>query len=143
MLDKLPLTPNGKLDRSALPEPEARSAADTTEPRTEVETELAGMWARLLGVGRVGINDNFFELGGHSLLAMQVLAEVRGEFGLDLPLRQLFENPTVAMLAALIEQAQIDQAGGDMLDKILAELDQLTEENAEVSGVSIAGASNE
>jgi amino acid adenylation domain-containing protein len=102
VLDKLPLTPNAKIDRKALPAPE-RSASDEAAyvaPRTPTEEILAGIWAEVLKLERVGRDDNFFELGGHSLLAMQVAARVRGALGVDLPLRKIFATQTIANLAA-------------------------------------------
>ncbi len=105
-LGALPLTPNGKVDRRALPVPDqARPelAATFVAPRTPVEEQLAGIWAEVLKVARVGIHDNFFELGGHSLLATQVVSRVRRAFQIELPLRYLFETPTVAGLAESIE----------------------------------------
>ncbi|MEH2411060.1 amino acid adenylation domain-containing protein [Nostoc sp.] len=108
ILKALPFTPNGKVDRQALPEPnQVRPELETsfTTPRTPVEEVLAGIWARLLGIERVGIHDNFFDLGGHSLLATQVVSQVREAFQVDLRLRSLFETPTVAGLAELIETA--------------------------------------
>jgi len=101
-LSALPLTPNGKLDRVALPDPEL--AEETyVEPRTETERALAAIWAELLETDRVGADDNFFHLGGHSLLATRLAARVRTAFEVDLPLRALFEHPTVAALAADID----------------------------------------
>ncbi len=108
-LDRLPLTPNGKLDRRALPAPDP-SFQDPERshlaPRTPLEESLAGIWAGVLRVARVGVDENFFELGGHSLLATQVMARTRVACGVDLPLRVLFEEPTVAGLAARIQAAQ-------------------------------------
>jgi amino acid adenylation domain-containing protein len=101
-LDLLPLTPNGKVDYRALPEPESSPSeqADAyVAPRTLVEEQLAAIWAELFRVEHVGVHDNFFELGGHSLLAMQVITRVRNMLGFNLPLRLLFEAPTVARLA--------------------------------------------
>ncbi len=105
-LATLPLTPNGKLDRSALPEPEgARPQLDGFEaPSGDAEEVLAGLWAQLLGVDRVGATDNFFELGGHSLLATQVVSRIRELFELDIPLAALFDQPTVRGLAAVVEE---------------------------------------
>jgi amino acid adenylation domain-containing protein len=102
VLESIPLTPNGKVDRRALPAPEAESAAYVA-PRTPVEEVLAGIWAELLGTGRVGVEESFFDLGGHSLLATRVVSRARQAFGVEVPLRALFEAPTVAGLAGRIE----------------------------------------
>ena len=103
-LEALPLTPNGKLDRPALPDPALIEIDQTYEaPRSPVETVLANLWGQLLHQGRVGIHDNFFDLGGHSLLATQVMSQVRDAFQVELPLRALFEAPTVAELSDRIE----------------------------------------
>jgi amino acid adenylation domain-containing protein len=105
-LSKLPLTPNGKLDLRALPPASSAAldaARDFVAPRTAVEELLSETWAKLLGVRTVSIHDNFFELGGHSLLATELMMEVRNVFRLDVPLRRLFEAPTVAGLAEAIE----------------------------------------
>jgi amino acid adenylation domain-containing protein len=106
-LDAFPLTPNGKVDRRALPIPEGRSseAEGFIAPRTPTEEILAGIWANVLGVERISVNDSFFEMGGHSLLATQVISRVRQAFEVELPLRRLFESPTVAGLAECIENA--------------------------------------
>ncbi|MFC9249747.1 condensation domain-containing protein, partial [Streptomyces sp. NPDC057136] len=102
-LAALPLTPNGKLDRSALPEPDGERSQDgLMAPGTAAEELLAGIWAQLLGVDRVGATDNFFELGGHSLLATQVISRIRDVFGADVPVAALFDHPTVAGLAAVL-----------------------------------------
>jgi len=101
ILEQLPLTPNGKVDRRALPRPERKGPF--VAPRNPVEERLAGMWAEVLGLERVGIHDNFFELGGHSLLATQVISRLRAAFRVELPVRRLFdEGATVAGLAELI-----------------------------------------
>jgi amino acid adenylation domain-containing protein len=108
LLDDLPLTPNGKIDRKALPEPEPETAAsaEVEGPRTPVEEIVAEVWADALRVPRVGLHANFFYLGGHSLLATRVVSRLRDTLRVDLPVRALFEAPTVADLAAYIEAAQ-------------------------------------
>ncbi|MGH8718224.1 MAG: amino acid adenylation domain-containing protein, partial [Burkholderiales bacterium] len=99
-LDKLPLTVNGKVDRRGLPAPDhPRSAESLAAPRTPNEQTLAAIWADVLKLDQVGIGDNFFELGGHSLLATQVISRVRTALNIELPLRALFEAPTVAELS--------------------------------------------
>jgi len=106
LLEALPLTPNGKVDRRALPAPDTArpELADAfVAARTPVEELLAQIWAKVLGVEKVGIHDNFFELGGHSLLATQVFSRLCDTFAVELPLRCLFESPTVALLAEHIE----------------------------------------
>ncbi|MFE1744077.1 amino acid adenylation domain-containing protein [Coleofasciculus sp. H7-2] len=99
-LDAIPLTPNGKIDRRALPIPNIEETVSTNfvPPRNLTEEILVNIWSELLGV-RVGIYDNFFELGGHSLLATQIISRIRQAFEVELPLRSLFEKPTVAELA--------------------------------------------
>jgi precorrin-6B methylase 2/acyl carrier protein len=107
VMDRLPLTPNGKLDRRALPAPEGEAYVRRgyEPPAGETETRLARIWADLLKVERVGRNDNFFELGGHSLLAIRVAHSLRERLGVELPVRALFELPTVAGLSEEIEKA--------------------------------------
>ena len=107
VLEALPLTPNGKVDRRALPQPELRPELEPTfvAPRTPIEEILANIWGCVLGIEQVGIDDNFFELGGHSLLATQVISRVRNTLAVELPLRSLFETPTVASLAQQVENS--------------------------------------
>jgi amino acid adenylation domain-containing protein len=102
-LDHLPLTRNGKVDRAALPSPEYGARAEHAELVTETERRLAAVWTEVLGAERVGAEDNFFDLGGHSLLAARVIARVREGFGADVPLRALFESPTVRELAVRVD----------------------------------------
>ncbi|HYX25648.1 MAG TPA: amino acid adenylation domain-containing protein [Thermoanaerobaculia bacterium] len=111
-LAALPLTPNGKVDRKALPAPEPAvvQAGASTAPRTPAEEVLAGIWEQVLGRRAVGVLNNFFDLGGHSLLATQVVSRVREAFGVELPLRRLFETPTLEGLARAVEQLRA--AGG-------------------------------
>jgi amino acid adenylation domain-containing protein len=106
VLSALPLTPNGKVDRRALPEPYASPTPVASEPRTPVEEITADIWADVLGLPAVGVGDNFFELGGHSLLATRVVSRLRDVYDIELPVRSLFEAPTVAELARHIELAQ-------------------------------------
>jgi len=105
-LDSLPLTSNGKIDRRALPTPD-QTRLDLEEsfvaPRTQVEEGLAKIWGEVLKLDRVGIYDNFFDLGGHSLKATQVMSRLREVFQVEMPLRNLFEHPTVAGLAESLE----------------------------------------
>jgi amino acid adenylation domain-containing protein len=106
VLEALPLTPNGKVDRRALPPVNLVSVVGLTAaqaPQTEIEQKLAALWMRLLGLPQVGIHDNFFELGGHSLLATQLMSRIRDVLQVEVPLRSLFEAPTIAGLAKQIE----------------------------------------
>ncbi|HLL53261.1 MAG TPA: amino acid adenylation domain-containing protein, partial [Myxococcaceae bacterium] len=106
-LEALPLTASGKVDRHALPTPERTGALarEYVAPRTPVEEVLAGLWSEVLGVEKVGVEEGFFEAGGHSLLATKVVSRVKQAFGVEVPVRALFEAPTVAELAKRIEVA--------------------------------------
>ena len=107
LLEAMPLTPNGKIDRRSLRAPDTNTAefeSNFTGSRTPDEQLIAEIWAEVLGLERVGIHDNFFELGGHSLLATQAIARLREAFKIELPLRVLFESPTVASLSDCISQ---------------------------------------
>jgi amino acid adenylation domain-containing protein len=108
-LDALPLTPNGKVDRRALPAPggDAYAARGYEAPQGETEEVLAGIWAEVLGVERVGRRDHFFELGGHSLLAVEMAMLVRQRLEVEMPVRQLFETPVLSSLAEYLVEAQI------------------------------------
>jgi thioesterase domain-containing protein/acyl carrier protein len=110
-LAALPLTPNGKVDRKALPAPEQPSAEESyVAPRTPVQEVLAGIWAAVLGVERVGASSDFFDLGGHSLLAVQVMARIEHVLGVKVPISALFEAPTVEHLAGLIEKGWVQRS---------------------------------
>jgi amino acid adenylation domain-containing protein len=116
-LDALPLTPNGKIDRRALPAPE-QSRPELAEafvaPRNPVEELLAGAWADVLEIERVGVHDNFFDLGGHSLLATKLFSRIRDAFQVGLPLAALFEAPTIAALAERIESEKREEQGASL-----------------------------
>jgi amino acid adenylation domain-containing protein len=109
-LEAMPLTPNGKLDRKALPPAGETVEASVVAPRTAAEEIVAGIWANILRVERVGRDDNFFALGGHSLLATQVISRARDVFGIELPLRVLFDSPTPAGMAAELAKARQGQS---------------------------------
>ncbi|MBV6623047.1 MAG: amino acid adenylation domain-containing protein [Rivularia sp. (in: Bacteria)] len=127
-LKTFPLTQNGKIDRQSLPIPEKvkpELAVDYVPPKTEIEKVLAEIWAEVLGLEQVGINDNFFDLGGHSLLLTQVTSRLYNALGVELTLRQIFVTPTIAKLGVLVAQKQIEQTDSDLLEEMLAELDDL------------------
>jgi acyl carrier protein len=139
VLERLPLTPTGKLDVRALPAPELASAEERyAAPRTPVEEVLAGIWAEVLRLERVGVNDNFFEAGGHSLLVTRVVSRIRAVFGVELPLRALFEGSTVAELARVLAERGPAALAGPAPEPapgleasphhLLAVLDELSEE---------------
>ncbi|MFC7328016.1 non-ribosomal peptide synthetase [Marinactinospora rubrisoli] len=136
VLDALPLLPSGKVDRRALPAP-GHDRPSGRPPQTRVQRTLCDVFAEVLGVPEVGIDDGFFELGGHSLLAPRLLSEVRRRLGADVSVRELFERPDVAGLAAAIETGAVGgpepetgpagQADGGALDLAVTELDPLPE----------------
>jgi len=120
VMDAFPLTPNGKVDRRALPAPEPQrlgSEEACVEPRSDTERRLAAIWAEVLRLERVFVDDNFFDLGGHSLLATQLATRVREAFSISLPLQRIFEAPTVASLAEVVEAANA-QAMAALLDDL-------------------------
>ncbi|MFI0900414.1 condensation domain-containing protein [Streptomyces sp. NPDC020983] len=119
VLDALPLTANGKVDLAALPAPAAGAARGAFQPpRTDAERLVAEIFAELLGIGRVGVFDDFFALGGHSLLAVRATGRLRASVGLDLPVRLLFEQPTVEAFARAVEA------------ELVAEIERLTDDEA-------------
>jgi amino acid adenylation domain-containing protein len=131
----LPLTANGKVDRQglarmAVERQEARGEAERA--RTAVEEVLSGVWSETLGLAEVGLSENFFALGGHSLLATQVVSRVREVFAVELPLRAIFEQPTVEGLAIAIEELQLEATDDESLARILAEIKDLSDDEAAV-----------
>ena len=134
VMDDLPKTISGKIDRRALPAPQRESCGlkqEYAEPQTPVEKILAEIWSELLVIERIGTRDNFFQIGGHSLLAMQLLSRVRQAFKVEIPLRILFELPTIADLAILITQKQIEQEDGDEIARLIEEIKKLPEDALE------------
>jgi amino acid adenylation domain-containing protein len=132
IVEELPRTPSGKIDKLALPDPDLVGAqsAEYVAPRTPLEETVAAIWAQVLGVAQVGVEEDFFALGGHSLLATQVVARVRSDFAVDLPLHSLFTYPTVASLTAEI----VTMMGDSELDEtatLMAELEGMSDEEAE------------
>lgn len=125
-LDALPLTANGKVDRAALPDPDPENTLRDepfTAPRTPIEERLAKILTTLLSLNEVSINDNFFLLGGHSLLGTQLIAKIRGAFGVELGLRTLFDTPTIADLSTEIERlilARVESMSEDEAQRLLA-----------------------
>jgi acyl carrier protein len=117
-LRALPLTDNGKLDRRALPSPEEKVGGPKGDvaPRDPLEESLAAIMCQVLNRERVSVEANFFELGGHSLLGTQVISRLREMFQIDLPLRQLFESPTIMQLASAVREA------------LLREVEEMSEE---------------
>ncbi len=127
VLGELPLTLSGKLDRKALPSPSPglrHLATDYVAPRNATEEQLAEIWMNLLQVDRVGIEDSFFDLGGHSLMATQLMSRIRSECHVEVPLRTLFENPTIAGLAPEIVQLRASAMDPARLAEMLALLEE-------------------
>lgn len=148
-MEKIPRMPHGKIDRRALPLPDKEMVYHTkayTAPRNPAEEVLARIWGDVLGIARVGVFDNFFEIGGHSLLVTQLLLKIRDVFQVDLPLRQLFENSTIAGLAdylAVFQKAggKVSGDGGPSLDlEVEAQLDEQIQSNTNIQDRSVPGA---
>ena len=130
-LQALPLLPSGKIDQLALPQPgPERPNLDSlfVAPRTPVEEALVKIWSEVLGLDRIGIDDNFLELGGDSLLASLVISRVISTFKVELPLRSLFEAPTVAAMALVIVQSLAQEADQDEIERMLAEVETISAE---------------
>jgi amino acid adenylation domain-containing protein len=131
-MEEMPRGPSGKINRLLLPDPDllAVDSADYVAPRTPLEETVAAIWAQVLGMTRVSVEDDFFALGGHSLLATQVVAQVRSDFAVDLPLHSLFTSPTVTSLAAEIV-AMMSDSEGDETAELMASLEGMSDEEAQ------------
>ena len=133
-LEQLPLTPNGKIDRKALPVP-ATSHQEVREnfvaPKTPTEEALAAIWRELLKLEQVSVTDNFFELGGHSLLATKVVARLQNALGVKIPLRKIFETPTIESLAFAADEMLAPTDEDAEMAALLAELESMSDEEAE------------
>ena len=130
-IKEIPLTANGKVDRRALPMPEqieVEIGESFIAPRTDTEELVAEIWRDILGLTQVGVESNFFDLGGHSLLATRVMNKIRERCGVELPLRILFESPTVASLAARLDEAQPKDSEMGRILQILANVENISEE---------------
>jgi acyl carrier protein len=133
MVETMPLTEMGKIDRSALPAPdEARPelAQKYVAPRSALEQVLVGIFTETLKIQRVGIQDNFFELGGHSLLATQVTSRIRQLLSVNLPLRKLFDDPTVCGLAEAVSHNSGDRVRIERVAELLLQVAKMSEEEA-------------
>ena len=132
-LKSLPIT-NGKVDRRSLPPPDRTRPTlndDYAPPRSEIERQLVHIWEKVLGVRPIGIHDNFFHLGGHSLAATRVISLVIQRFQLELLIKALFESPTVAAMSSVILQHQANRAGPGDLERILTDVEAMSDEEAE------------
>jgi acyl carrier protein len=125
VLDALPLNANGKVDRKALPAPEFTACSAYEAPRDETEEKLAAIWAEVLAVERVGRNDNFFELGGHSLLSARLVARLHAAMQSELTIRDVFQYPTLAAMAARIAEALRDSPVVQALSEIDSLIDSM------------------
>jgi non-ribosomal peptide synthetase component F/acyl carrier protein len=131
IIDALPMTPNGKIDRRALPDPQVAAPTDGyVAPRTQTETVLAAIWVDVLKKERVGVNESFMTLGGHSLLAIRVLGKLSRQFGVRLPLRSLFDTPTIAELAQVVD-AEVDAVRQRELAAALASMEGLSDDDVQ------------
>ncbi len=127
VLDALPLSPHGKVDRLALPEPadvEVQHDRGHEPPRSPTEEVLAGIWAELLGVDRVGIRDSFFDVGGHSLLVIQLILRVKDVFGVEVPVRRILELPTIASMAQAIDALRRGETSDETLPGVGVDLEE-------------------
>jgi acyl carrier protein len=132
-LDALPLTPSGKVDRKSLP-PSVKSSLDSgtsyVAPRDPIEQVVARIWGEVLKLERVSVVDNFFELGGHSLLATQVTSRIRSTLRVDLPVRRLFEGPTVERLSQAIRAAAQAPGQVERIARIVMDITAMSDQDA-------------
>jgi acyl carrier protein len=139
LLEQLPLTPNGKLDRAALPIPKQQMEETSVKPRTDLERALANIWAEVLQRDEIGVRESFFDLGGHSLLATRVISRIRERLHIDLPLRTLFEMPTVEELAsrAAEEVLRLPERDardvGDLTESLWEKINEMSDEEVAAS----------
>jgi amino acid adenylation domain-containing protein len=117
MLEEMPLTPSGKVDRRALPAPDLHSSNSDkyVAPRNQVELELTLIWSRILKVDKVGVKDNFFDLGGHSLLTPYLMAQIKQQFGKDIAIASLYQNPTIEQLATIVPFDSDSKSGSPLV----------------------------
>jgi acyl carrier protein len=133
-MEALPMTANGKLDRKALPEPDHERpelGIPYTRPQNETEDSVVRIWEEVLNVRSIGIHDNFFDLGGHSLAATRVVSRIFQQYRLEIPLRSLFQSPTIAEMAVVIAEHQGRRLGESQLSAILDELASLSDAEAQ------------
>ena len=133
MIESLPLNPHGKVDRKSLPEPDdSRPNLENpfVLPYTPVEQELTEIWSEVLEIDQVGIQDKFLELGGNSLQATRIISKVLNTFKVKLSLQSLFAAPTIAEMAGLIIQNQAKKVDQNELDRMLADLEKLSDKEA-------------
>jgi acyl-CoA synthetase (AMP-forming)/AMP-acid ligase II len=131
-MDSLPLTVSGKVDRERLQAPnweQLGTQVDSVAPRSPIEEKLGELWGNVLGLGRVGIHDNFFEVGGHSLLATQFMSRLNASFAMDLPLRTLFEQPTIEELAPVVTRKLLELATPQGLIALLESMKDRSDQN--------------
>jgi amino acid adenylation domain-containing protein len=132
-LDHMPVIGIGKVDRNSLPLPDSRRPkldVPYAPPTTSLEEELARIWSEVLSLDHVGIHDNFFDLGGHSLAATRVVSQVIKQFQLELPLQSLFQSPTVAEMAKVIDATQGRTTSKEEIERMLSAVEVMSEEEA-------------
>jgi acyl carrier protein len=135
-LEELPLTANGKVDRARLPEPDRSRVeldAELVLPRTPAEEVVAEVWARVLGLDQIGVRDNFFQLGGHSLLTTQMVSRLRDIFRVEIPLRSVFQSPTVEGVVNVIAEIWGEREIVEEIARTFKEVEQLSESEVETT----------